>query len=102
MSNVQITSVHAYREALLSGRLRTYRERVAAWISATGPRTRQELSVGLGLGVNLICRPVLTLIESGELEILRERRCQITGMMAQELGLVEPAPVQRKFELWAR
>ena len=96
MSNVQITSVHAYREALLSGRLRTYRERVLAWISATGPRTRQEIAVGLDLGINLITRPVLTLLKSGQIRIVRERTCSITGKMAQEL--VEPAPVQRTFE----
>ncbi len=90
-----ITSSHAHREHLLSGRMRTQREVILNCILTQGPVSRRQIKDLTGLEINAVCGRVNTLLKSDMVAVLREERDPNTDKLVEMLG-----PVVNQGELW--
>jgi len=99
MSNVSLTSTHAHREQIVSGRAQSQRERILECLKNSAvPLTRRQISELTRIPINAVCGRVDTLLVSELVCIAYEDEDQGTGTSAQFLEPVRPQPVQRRFE----
>jgi predicted ArsR family transcriptional regulator len=99
MTNVSLTSLHAHREQIVSGRGQSQRERILECLKASAvPLTRRQISELTRIPINAVCGRVNTLVASELVRVAYEDEDQGTGTSAQFLEPVRPQPVQRRFE----
>lgn len=98
VTNVSLTSAHAHREQILSGRSATQRGRILDCLrNSAVPLTRRQISELTRIPINAVCGRVNTLVASGLVRVVYEDEDQGTATRAQFLEPVWPMPVQRKF-----
>ena len=99
MSNVSLTSLHAHRDQIVSGRAQSQRERILDCLKNSAvPLTRRQISELTRIPINAVCGRVNTLVASNLVRIAYEDEDSGTGSRAQFLEPVRPQPVQRRFE----
>lgn len=95
MSNVQPTSLKAYRWCVDNGITSKYQQRVIEALEMAGrPLTRKELSKRTGIDINCICAPVLNLLKLKVLVELMPRPCSVTGHDASPVWFAPRQPAQ--------
>jgi len=98
MSNVSLTSLHAHRDQIVSGRAQTQRERILECLKNSAvPLTRRQISELTHIPINAVCGRVSTLLVSDLVCIAYEDEDQGSGTRAQFLEPVRPQPMQRSF-----
>ena len=98
MTNVSLTSTHAHREQIVSGRAQSQRERILECLKNSAvPLTRRQISELTRIPINAVCGRVNTLVASELVRVAYEDEDQGTGTSAQFLEPVRPQPVQRSF-----
>lgn len=90
--DVAYTSVQAYREAVMSGIVRTQRDKIFRWLCKYSDAdkskdfTRNEIAYYLKLRLSSVCGRIDQLIKDGFVVVIQERKDIFTGITAQAVA----------------